>query len=170
MPPPIKYLITAQGRTRSLYYWCNHTGYSRHTIIKRLNAGWDHELIIKTPPHRGKRINPNRCKQYTYNGATLSLREWSDILNRPLGTLHSRIKDGMIPERIFSPNILYNGRNVRKLVEHKGVVYTAAELSMKLGLHKSTILSRISRGWRAKDIVECPCTPRQQRAKGRFYV
>lgn len=170
MPPPIKYLISAQGITRSLYYWCKRTGYSRHTIIKRLNAGWGHEAIINTPPRRGKRIDVRKCKQYTHSGITLSLSEWSDILNRPIGTLHSRIKMGFSQERIFSPNILYSSRNVRRLVEHEGVVYTAAEIATKTGLHKSTILSRISRGWRAQDIVECPCTPLDQRAKGRYYV
>lgn len=43
------HLIACDGKTMTIAEWSRETGIKQHTIIRRLNLGWDIERALKTP-------------------------------------------------------------------------------------------------------------------------
>jgi hypothetical protein len=47
--------ITLSGQTKSLAEWCEVSGLRAFTILYRIDAGWDDEAILNTPPWKKAR-------------------------------------------------------------------------------------------------------------------
>lgn len=105
--------ITHNGETRCLVEWEVLLGIPKGRLADRINnLGWDPVRALTEPvrqQHTGTQKKPWHS-QLTFNGATLSISEWSAILKIPASRIHSRINRGWDPERALTTPALNNYR------------------------------------------------------------
>ena len=50
--------------------------------------------------------NTSKCKMITYDGKTLNIKQWSQVLGLPYVTLQNRLKNGWPVEKAFNTKIM----------------------------------------------------------------
>lgn len=98
------HLLTLNGVTKTMAEWAEDTGLTYNTIKQRINKlGWNIEKAITTPQRKfGNTEAPlgdgitlaGKVFMLTYNGETLSSKQWSDRLGYNKGCITRRIKKG----------------------------------------------------------------------------
>jgi hypothetical protein len=82
--------ITYQGVTKPMIEWASHLNIDYHTLANRLNKyGWTVERAFTEPAIPKK--NGNWSKPITFNGVTLTPKEWAARTDIPFGTLRYRL-------------------------------------------------------------------------------
>ncbi|MDR7125550.1 hypothetical protein [Pseudotabrizicola sp. 4114] len=129
------------------------------------------ELAASPVPRRtvpaGPKPEPKpRAKQYTYNGESLTLKEWSVRTGLAEGTLRSRMFEHWPIDRAMTEPVGYRinrppekkprpakpdppARILRpaKTLTHAGETMTLKQWAARLGLSKPTIEKRLRMGW-----------------------
>lgn len=86
----------------SFYNWSVNNGYDDNLTIDRINADGNYEPNnCRWTTYKQQSINKRNNRNYTINGETHCLKEWSKILNINYGTLRTRLKLGWSIERAF---------------------------------------------------------------------
>lgn len=100
-------------------------------------------------------LNKRTNHRLTYNGESLTIKEWSDKLGIPITTIAKRITSGFPIEDVLSKTKLDNKLEDyadRKLM-YKGKVKTVKEWVDHFGLNYNTVKSRMVRGVVNPDIL-----------------
>lgn len=82
--------VNIDGSDYTLTQLSRKTGIRRETLCKRYYAGLRGDELIAEP-----------IKKITYNGKTLTLKQWADELHIPLIRLYKRIDRGWTDEEII---------------------------------------------------------------------
>lgn len=82
--------VTIDGKEYSMTELSRKTGIRRETLCKRYYAGLRGDELIEEP-----------IKKITYNGKTMTLKQWADELNVPLIRLYKRRDRGWTDEEII---------------------------------------------------------------------
>ena len=83
--------VMIDGTEYSITQLSRKTGIRRETLCKRYYAGLRGEELIEEP-----------IKKITYNGKTMTLKQWADELHVPLIRLYKRIDRGWTDEEIIA--------------------------------------------------------------------
>ena len=102
-------------------------------------------------PMREQPVNRRTTLWYTYNGETLTLKEWSRKLGIKYDTLRARVVRRNIPFEIA-----INESNYDKTVEIDGERHTVTEWCKIKGISSGDVFSRIHRGWSKIDAITIP--------------
>lgn len=86
--------VTFNGRTLCLSAWSEVVGLSPELIRARLNLGWSVSKTLTTP-YNAKRRD---CREITFAGETLPVKDWSRRLGIGYTTLLNRLDQGWEPE------------------------------------------------------------------------
>lgn len=150
MAAPVKYKITARGKTESLLWWSKEVGIHRSTLKNRIKLGWDHEQAISLRPDKQRR----KCKStFTVEGVTLTMPEWAFVNGLSTATMWGRRRRGWTPVDVINSKRRAGPRCSRVLVEHEGDLLSVPDIAKRIGLSHTTIYNRIRRGWDAADVM-----------------
>lgn len=72
-------MVTLGNITKTVIEWCELTGINHAVLRSRLDQGWDVELALTTPQNpllRKDRPRPHLRSTLTFNGETLTIKEW----------------------------------------------------------------------------------------------
>jgi DNA-binding XRE family transcriptional regulator len=133
--------ITHDGITLPMSWWAKRVGVNVCVISRRLAKGLPIEDILSRPvvchdmPH-----GPNRL---SFNGRSLTVKEWAVELGVPAATIHSRLESGLPPERVFTKGAL---KVAETMVAYRGREITLTEACAISSLKRDTILARIRKG------------------------
>jgi hypothetical protein len=139
--------LTYDNITQPIEEWALDYGIPAHLIRNRLRKGWSVERAITEPMRTtpGERLKENEapeqpkpCALYTYNGRTLTPREWAEETGLKIEVIYNRAKRGMpldAPCREFMRVYHYNGRSL-----------PIHQWAKELGINKSTLNSRLRSG------------------------
>ena len=99
-----------------------------------------------------KGMKEQKVRKITYEGKTLTLREWSRIKKIPLGNIKLRLQKGMpIEEVLQESRIVRNqytlGGEKCKAVTYKGETKSIKEWSRVFGINYHTLINRINANW-----------------------
>lgn len=83
--------LTYNGKRKTINEWAHETGIDRRTLKVRVNLGWSVKKILNTPPKVGRNQFGTDGVQYTFNGKTQSLNDWSKETGISLHALRARI-------------------------------------------------------------------------------
>lgn len=140
---PIKYFVTIDGRPVDLRTASQLTGIKQITIYKRLrllHPGEPLETIL-LPIGHPRWDNPNYPK-YTWDGVSLTSRQWAERLGINVRTMRTRISvRGICSETFTSGKIRRSG----KLYTCNGESLTISQWVAKLGISKQRIHQRLDR-------------------------
>lgn len=84
-----------QGERLTIPEWSKRTGISAPTLRGRLNTGWPLELALTKPAVVGAFGQPHahrEAKRITFEGKSLSVREWAEATGINAKTLHARLE------------------------------------------------------------------------------
>lgn len=102
-------------------------------------------------PMKDQPINRRTTLWFTYNGKTLTLKEWSRQSGIKYDTLRSRVVRRNIPFEIAIDN-----DNFDKTVEINGERHTVTEWCKIKNIKSGDVFSRIHRGWSKIDAITVP--------------
>jgi hypothetical protein len=97
----------------------------------------------------------------TFNGLTLTLRDWAEHSGIPLTCLRKRLHKGWtFKDAVTTPvKRSYKGKRVRKIkgrIQHNGRSGTIVQWARRLNMAPNTLRWRLYRGWSVKDALEVP--------------
>ncbi|ATU92012.1 hypothetical protein [Phyllobacterium zundukense] len=85
---------TVNGLTMSIDMWARHLGLTSSALLARKKRLGSYEAAIKA----GSERLPNRVAQrITYNGQSLTIREWAEQLGVQTATIYRRMNSGHSP-------------------------------------------------------------------------
>lgn len=89
------------GVTKTVAEWAEDYGHETHTVIGRLELGWEPERALTTPVRK-----PVEIKAF---GKSLTIREWSEELGLSVAVIRGRINSGWEADQalltpVLSPN------------------------------------------------------------------
>lgn len=107
-------LIEHAGRCLTLARWSEVTGLSQNVIRKRLHKGWTvaDALTVPVGVSRGHepKVKPERKVKppltLTYQGETLTYRQWADRIGLSWFTIRDRARKGWPVEEVLRPDDL----------------------------------------------------------------
>lgn len=107
------------------------------------------------------------ARLYTYNGETHTIPEWSKITGIDKGTLYKRLKLGWSIGRVLSVKVRKKMPMKKKEDQHvltyKGGTHTLKEWEEITGINRTTIMTRIERGWTVRRALTAPVNPLKQK-------
>jgi predicted DNA-binding transcriptional regulator AlpA len=122
-------------------------------IIARLHDGWDKREAIETPMpvRKGQRLRTRRTtdrkgvgkphgKTLTFNGETLTVKQWSERTGINRHTINYRLRQGWSIEAVLTTAI-------SGTITHDGKTMAISEWSRLTGIKEHTIYHRLKRGW-----------------------
>lgn len=149
--PPRQY--TCGGKSMTLAQWSRHTGIPYYVLVDRMQKldRWSVEKALTTPVHEMRSY-----KKYSFNGKTLSLREWSKETGVSTTVLYARIRRNLPPAKVFDPkvgkpwgskvhNITFNGRTLP--------IYGWSKVT---GISRQVLTNRFLSGVRPPELFEKP--------------
>lgn len=85
-------LITLNGETKTMSYWCEYFNIKLSTVYSRINRNkdWGYEKIFSMPLV----INKEKGERFVYNGEESNLAGWAKKLKINVETLRQRINRG----------------------------------------------------------------------------
>jgi AraC-like DNA-binding protein len=159
--------ITWRGTTLSIDQWAERTGLKVETLRRRLKDGWTISATMLTQVHKQTRlvairseiktpvkvVTPKkpRVGLHTFNGQTITLKEWAKHLNISVCTLKNRLARKVPPEWPFSSTPLINRHS--PTYEYKGERLTRKQWCKRLGMNRDAFVLRLSR-YTLADIIE----------------
>lgn len=150
MGRPASWLLTARGRTQSVYQWSKETGLSPSTLKRRIACGFDAERILAID----WRYRPGPRRMLAVDGVTLPLVEWARIAGRPRSTIEARLRRGETPATAVSS--INNGWRRKILVDFQGEKICILQMAKKTGISSSTLYHRVRMGWTDEQLALPP--------------
>jgi len=93
--------IECNGERLTIAQWARRLNTNTSTIHARIKAGWaTHKAVTKPVANSGP-----TPKQYTHQGTSLTIKEWSEKINIKYATLQSRIALGFSIEDAINHNL-----------------------------------------------------------------
>lgn len=169
--------------SRDLAMVCNLAGLDMHAVIDRMTrqiaaAPSPEELATSTvrrrtglkKPKPEPQVKPQQkhngeANRYTFNGETLTAREWAARAHLPHTTILSRIAAGWPIERVVTepsggkpippkPRSRPIGAGTPAItLTHAGETMTLRQWAARLGLSKATIDKRLRMGWPIEQVL-----------------
>ena len=100
--------IDFNGKSLVSAEWSKEVNIPEHTLFQRIYRGWTIEEAL-TIPLKGKPskkgFSRESSKKLTFNGESLSIKQWADKAGIPLSTLKQRIKLGWSHESALTKPI-----------------------------------------------------------------
>ena len=143
-------LLSGNGVTKTLAEWSETTGRSVQTIHSRLRRGWSHDQALFSASVR----RSDQAEQHSFDGKTMSLKQWSEHLGYNYDALKARRKYGWSIERILTTPVMSEVE-----LELNGVVLTRKQWAERTGIKAKTIAKRLSDGWCVADALTCRTHP-----------
>ena len=141
----MKRLITYRGRTQNLAAWAKEIGIGRHALWKRLATGWPLEQALS-----GKR------ELYKGKPALASLARKAGVPDR---VATYRKAAGHPMEKVLQPSAL--PRAPGRPLTFNGQTKSMAAWADELGISRSALSRRISRGWSIERALSRRRKPKQ---------
>lgn len=89
--------------------------------------------------------NTSRNVRYEYQGRSLTIKEWCDELNLPLGSIKSRLADGWEVESAFETPV--KASRAGEKLSQGALTMTLSEWGKYLGVGLTTLSYRVNHGW-----------------------
>lgn len=127
--------------SKSFYKWALNNGYADNLSIDRIdnNKGYCPENC-RWATRKEQNNNQRTNRLITYQGKTLTLKQWCDLLGLNYGSVKSRLNKYHYPvEKLFSK---YN--NNFHMISYKGKTLSIKEWSCELNIPYKTLLQRLS--------------------------
>lgn len=131
-------------------------------IVMRLNAGWSVEDAITRPVYTSGRSigrkrprpakQPRKTPTYTYNGMTLSAKEWAAHFGVTESLIYSRL-------RLYGSVAPRSHACQARRYTHDGMTLTLAEWSKRLGISASTLRHRLGAGYAPEAVFSAKRPP-----------
>ena len=143
-------MLTGSGVTKTLAEWSETTGHSVQTIHSRLRRGWSHDQAVFSPLID----RSDQAEQHSFDGKTMSLKQWAEHLGYSYVALKARRKYGWDIERILTTPVVGEVE-----LELNGIVLTRKQWAERTGIKAKTIAKRLSDGWSVADALTCRTRP-----------
>lgn len=144
-------IISHDGKSLTIAEWASQRKLTPEAILARIKIGWSIPDAIDTPKgKRRKRKVPRQrdASKLSYNGESLSIKEWSEKAGFSKDLIRGRLRMGWsIKDALTKPcNKQCKGATAKKL-EHDGELLTTKEWAQKTGLSYGLINNRLRSGW-----------------------
>lgn len=164
-------LVTYKGETKPVEEWAAITGVTVAAINYRLSINVpDDMLFAKGRLKRDTYSDRDDTIKLTHDDRTMSIRQWSEYLGISIGTLRTRLRNGLSPKHIFSKEKLptgvpagyfFNKRKPRDpdsinamRIEYQGKKLTIRQWAAELGISQCTIRSRFNLGMPLEQVFD----------------
>ncbi len=126
-------------------------------------TGRKHSEATKVKMRKTKRL---AARKITYNGETLTIREWAEKLDLRKYLIGARLKRGWPPEKVLrlADRAFHNKSRATHILEFKGEKLLVSEWSERTRISKDIIRNRIKKGWSTERILTEPTL--EQRFRG----
>lgn len=108
-------IVALDGVVQSISEHALDYGIPASLIIGRLHSGWDRREAIVTPMETepGQKLDqnltsrsvsrsPSNARRYTFNGKSLTIRQWSERTGLSMRIIDARIRTGWLIERVLT--------------------------------------------------------------------
>lgn len=119
-----------------------------NTTLERINNDWNYcKSNCRWATQHEQMRNTARNVWLEYNGIRMVVQDWAKKIKITQPALIARLKRWGIKRALSTPKI-----KEEKFVYFKGKKYQVTDLARQLNLPKSTLFSRINRGWKGDKI------------------
>lgn len=147
-----RHVYSYNGKTVTAAEWAKITGLPEATLHYRLThkKTWTLERALTTPYSPQSGVHPTHL---TFNGETLSVKEWAEKLGIRENTLRMRIFRGHDVATVLDPNV--NESCIRKElnVAFNGETHNLRTWAAITGISVQTLSLRMHSGWPVKDTL-----------------
>lgn len=134
-------IITYNGKIQTIKEWANELNLNYDMLKARLiDYGWTIEKSFNTKSRK-------RNILFDFEGKTLTLKQWAAELNMSYELLHQRIKVGWSIKEALTTPVNDLSRRFTKFYTFNGKIKHLDDWEKELGINKSTLISRLGRGW-----------------------
>ena len=137
------------GEYLTIKEWGAKLGLNTSTISTRLWKGWTIEAALspKRAPKEAAIKPSNDARRYSFDGQSLTVREWSEQTGLRVGLISSRLAKGWSLERTLTeePGTVLALR--QNTIAHNGVTLTEASWARRLGISRAALKYRLTQGW-----------------------
>jgi len=112
--------------------------------------------------------SPANARRYTFNGETLTVRQWSERTGIPATIIANRLRKGWSIERALTEPAGSRRGTVRcdsRLYTFDGKTMTLTQWATELGIRPHTLLKRL-KNWSIEDAFTIPVDERKGRGRG----
>ena len=131
---------TVNGKTQSMEAWAKDSGLKYQVLWRRVKSGMPLERALTAQDINKDRIETAKGRTLTFNGRTMTTREWASELGVSHHRMLERVKSNMTPEQMFSP------KKPDQLHTFNGKTQTAGDWGRELGVSGGAIRRRIESG------------------------
>jgi hypothetical protein len=142
----MKRLITYRGRTQNLGAWAKEIGIGRHALWKRLAMGWPLEQALSAGKRELYKGKPALSPLARKAGVSQRLAAYRMAAGHPI---EKALQPGALPRPPHHP-LTFNGQT-------KSMAAWASEI----GISRSALSRRISRGWSIERALSGRRKPKQ---------
>lgn len=164
-------LVTYKGETKTVDEWSALTGVTSAAINYRLSINVPEDMLfVNGRLKRDTYSDRDDTIKLTHGDRTMSIRQWSEYLGISIGTLRTRLRNGLSPKHIFSKDKLptgvpsgyfFNKRKPRDpntvnamRIEYNGKKLTIRQWAQELGISQCTIRSRYNLGMPLEQVFD----------------
>lgn len=139
-----------KGRSQTLEEWSKELGIPIKTIKNRITRRFPVERVLQSDsnPAPIERRLTGDVHEFTFQGETLTLQQWSQRLGIQYATLYDRVERGWSIERAFTEPL-----EMERVLEFNGKVQTITEWSAEIGVSSSAIRKRLAKGLSIEQVL-----------------